>query len=65
MTTRESRIDNWQNALTGVGTALRDKLTSTTFLTGTILDDVTAESVLQDLEAVEASARTDPWRYAR
>lgn len=41
----KSRFDNWQNALTGLGTAMRDKLQSTTFQAQANLSDEMVETL--------------------
>jgi phage-related protein (TIGR01555 family) len=41
----KNRFDTWMNALTGLGTAVRDKLVSTTFVGGAKLNDTSLEDL--------------------
>ena len=63
--TRVFRADGWQNVMTGLGTALRDKVKSTDFHTSTRIDEFTLETMYHEDDMVALLCDTLPEEMLR
>ena len=61
----QRRLDNWQNVLTGVGTALRDKLMATEFVRSAPLTSTQLENLYHQDDTVALAVETLPEEMLR